>query len=158
MDGADQAEEGLGMNGGQAPPSSKDLGNAMQTMPMTMQNLMHNAQSRGQAVMGGRGCLAYPEMADVPPAFNRLAHTDFAALSESDETLDWDDYCPAYALGLLSYEAYCCGRSRNSEEELKDQWNQLRGASRLEWYRAKAIIARSWNALIRLGREEQPSH
>jgi hypothetical protein len=129
----------------------------MQTMPMTMQNIMHNAQARNGFALSGRGCLAYPDMEKVPPAFNRLAHTDFAALSEADEDLDWDDYCPAYALGLLSYEAYCCGSARNSESELKVQWDQLRGSSRLDWYRAKAIIARSWNALIRLGREDQIS-
>jgi len=115
-----------------------------------MQNIMHAAQSRHAAADPAQGCLAYPRTSEVPPAFNRLAHTDFAVLSEADESLDWEDYCPAYALGLLTFEAYYHESSTTSESALEDQWDELRGSSRLAWEQARRIIARSWNALARL--------
>jgi len=125
----------------------------MQTIPMTMQDILHAAHSRCRNPRPARNCLAYPDLADVVPAFNRLAHTDFAILSEADERLEWEDYCPAYALGLLTFEAYFHHSSRTSEANLKEQWDELRGSSRLAWEQARAIIARSWNALIPLERQ-----
>jgi hypothetical protein len=124
----------------------------MQTIPMTMQSIMHTAQSRPRAVTTVQNCLAYPGLAEVPPAFNRLAHTDFAVLSEADESLDWEDYCPAYALGLLTFEAYFHESPRGLESSLREQWEQLRGSSQLHWERAREIIARSWDALAKLER------
>ena len=124
----------------------------MQTIPMTMQDILHAAHSRCRNPRPARDCLAYPDLDDVVPAFNRLAHTDFAILSEADERLEWEDYCPAYALGLLTFEAYFHQSSRTSEANLKEQWDELRGSSRLAWEQARAIIARSWNALIPLER------
>lgn len=122
----------------------------MQTIPMTMQDILHVAQSRHKILPPEQSCLSYPDLTDVEPAFNRLAHTDFAILSEADENLVWDDYCPAYALGLLTFEAYFRTSSRTSEASLKEQWDELRGSSRLAWEQARAIIARSWNSLVPL--------
>jgi len=130
-----------------------DRGDRMQTIPMTMHCIMHAAQSRHGTMVHAPGCLTYPGVPEVPPAFNRLAHTDFAILSEADESLDWEDYCPAYALGLLTFEAYFRGSARSSEASLKEQWAELGGSSRLAWEQARAIIARSWNALACLERE-----
>lgn len=127
----------------------------MQTVPIAMRSLIVAAKQRHSAVTPLEKCLAYPGMSEVSPAFNRLAHTDFAVLSEADPDADWDDYCPAYALGLLTYEAYHREAACMSEPELRAQWDELRGASRLAWDRVGAIIARSWNALNRLDREGQ---
>ena len=118
----------------------------MQTIPMTMQNLMHAARFR-QSDFGAPCRLAYPLPCAVPPAFNRLAYTDYAVLSEADDTVEWDDYCPAYALGLLTFETYYRGQSLLSQAELETQWDEFRGESRLSWEQAREIIARSWNAL-----------
>lgn len=125
----------------------------MQTIPMTMQDILRTAQSRYKTLTPVPTCLAYPDLTDVAPAFNRLAHTDFAILSEADESLEWEDYCPAYALGLLTFESYYRESSRTSEASLKEQWDELRGSSRLGWEQARAIIARSWNALVPLERQ-----
>ncbi len=128
----------------------------MQTIPMTMQNMLLTAQQRHKEITSVESCLAYPEMMHVPPAFNRMAHTELAILSEADENLEWEDYCPAYALGLLTFEAYFHAPHRGrSGTELKDQWNGLRGSSRLGWEQAQPIIARCWNALAGLEREGQ---
>jgi hypothetical protein len=126
---------------------------AMQTVPIAMRTLIAAAQSRHNFTASIEKRLSYPGMAEVPPAFNRLAHVDFAVLSEADSEVDWDDYCPAYALGLLTYEAYYREGSSMSEQELKAEWDELRGVSRLAWEHVRAIIARSWNALARLERE-----
>jgi len=119
----------------------------MQTVCIAMRELIADAKSRHALVGPIEKCLSVPGNADVPPAFNRLAYVDFVAFSETDPEVDWDDFCPAYALGFLTYET-CCREARGiSPDELKAQWNQLRGASRLSWERVCAIIARSWNAL-----------
>ena len=82
---------------------------------------------------------------------------DFAVLSEADESLDWEDYCPAYALGLLTFETYFREPALASQASLKEQWDQFGRSSRLGWEQAMAIIARSWNALARLEREGRPA-
>ena len=122
----------------------------MQTVPIAMRSLIAAAQARHNTMAPIERCLSVPGMTDVPPAFNRLAHVDFAVSSQADAEVDWDDYCHAYALGLLTYEAYYRDRSRMSEDELKAQWDELLGASRLAWSQVRAIIARSWNAIARL--------
>ncbi len=125
----------------------------MQTISMTMQDMLHASRSKPKTLALVEHCLAYPDMTPVPPAFNRMAHTDFAILSETDDDLEWDDYCPAYALGLLTFKAYCRESAGRREAELKGQWDDLRGSSRLGWEQARPIIARSWNALSRLERD-----
>jgi len=122
----------------------------MQTATMTMQDVMRAAHARRRAAKPVDECLAYPGMTDVPVSFNHMAHTDFALVSEADDTLDWEDYCPAYAMGLLTYDAYYRIVTRVSEVELRAQWEELRGISRLSWKQAQAVIARSWNALAQL--------
>ena len=117
----------------------------MHTIPMMMQALV--AKSQARLAPGRHDALEVP---DVPPAFNRLAYADFALLSEADEDLAWEDYCPAYALGLLTYAAHRDARGLQAAPALESQWNALRGASHLDWTRARAIIARSWNALTQL--------
>jgi hypothetical protein len=120
-----------------------------------MRELIAEAQSRHALIGPIEKCLSVPGNAEIPPAFNRLAYVDFAALSEADPDVDWDDYCPAYALGFLTYET-CCRESRGmSPAELKVQWNELRGTSHLGWDKVCAIIARSWNSLARLERAGQ---
>lgn len=122
----------------------------MQTIPMTMNALMMTVQSHVPAKNTAEKWLAYPVMAEVPPAFNRMAHMDYVLLSEADPELDWDDYCPAYALGLLTYDAYHGASWAGAKTELETQWDALRGTSKLGWAQARAIIARSWNAVTRL--------
>jgi hypothetical protein len=124
----------------------------MQTVSMAMHELIAEARSRHATLGPVDGCLAVPGTAEIPPAFNRLAHVDFAVLSEADPDVEWDDYCPAYALGFLTYEA-CCRDARGiSPEELRGRWCQLRGTSRLAWDKVCAIIARSWNELASMER------
>jgi len=142
---------------GESAPKTKGQNEElrMQTIPMTMQDILHTAQSRYKNIPPVQSCLAFPDFAGVTSSFNRLAYTDFAILSEADESLEWEDYCPAYALGLLTFEAYYHDFSRTSESSLKEQWLELRGSSRLAWEQARAIIARSWNALVPLERQGQ---
>ena len=127
----------------------------MQTVSIAMRELIAESQSRHVMVGPIEKCLAIPGQAEIPPAFNRLAYVDFAVISEADPDVDWDDYCPAYALGFLTYETYCRDARGMSPSELEAKWNELRGYSRLTWDVVCAIIARSWNALASLERAGQ---
>jgi len=126
----------------------------MQTVSIAMHALI--AESQMRRAMAGHSPLSIPGKSDIPPAFNRLAHADFAVVSEADPKAEWDDYCPAYALGILTYEA-CCQEMREdtSTADLATQWEVLRGPSRLKWEKVCAIIARSWNALACMERAGQ---
>jgi hypothetical protein len=127
----------------------------MQTVPIAMRELIAESQSRHVVVGPIQNCLSVPGKAEIPPAFNRLAHVDFAVLSEAEPEVEWDDYCPAYALGFLTYEACCRNARGTTPAELEARWRELRGTSRLAWDKVCAIIARSWNALAGLERTGQ---
>ncbi|HEY2346642.1 MAG TPA: hypothetical protein VGH80_12325 [Xanthomonadaceae bacterium] len=127
----------------------------MQTVTIAMRDLIASSQSRHSVVKPIERSLSFPGVSEAPPAFNRLAHVDFAVISEAEPELEWDDYCPAYALGFLTYEAYCRDARGMAPSELEEQWQALRGASRLKWNQVCAIIARSWNALAGLERTGQ---
>ena len=124
----------------------------MQTVSLAMREFIAASTSRHVLVGPIEKCLAIPGSIDVPPAFNRLAFVDFAVLSEADPDVDWEDYCPAYALGFLTYEACCRDARGMSPGELRGRWEELRGKSRLGWDVVCAVIARSWNALASLDR------
>ncbi|KLI99321.1 hypothetical protein WQ56_12945 [Luteimonas sp. FCS-9] len=56
----------------------------------------------------------------------------------------WEDYAPAYRLGLRSWQ-------RNPGEEfdavaaqLERDWNAMRGASRLGWVEARGAVEAAW--------------
>jgi hypothetical protein len=86
-------------------------------------------------------------------AFDRMARSDFATLSQFGTGAQWADYCPAYALGLVTYDACFRESGRITEQELCDKWEQLRGHSRLNWEQAQDIVARAWSALACLERD-----
>jgi hypothetical protein len=127
----------------------------MQTATMTMQDIVRAAHARHKPDASVEDCLAYPGTTEVPAAFNRMARIDFAVLSEADDAAEWEDYCPAYALGLLTYDAYYRVATRVTEMELAALWNELRGSSQLSWLQAQAIVVRAWSALARLERDGQ---
>lgn len=127
----------------------------MQTVPMAMHSLIAASRQRHSVPDHGPMGFSFPGTTDVAPAFNRLAHVDFAVLSEAEPEADWDDYCPAYALGFITYESFCRDARGMSPSELEAQWDELRGASRLRWSQVCAIIARSWNTLAGLERAGQ---
>ena len=127
----------------------------METVTITMHNQIAAAQSRRTAFDRLKGYLAFPGAEEPPPAFNRLALVDFAVMSEGNPDRDWDDYCPAYALGFLTYEAYCRNARGMAPNELQSRWEALRGSSRLAWEEVCAVIARSWHSLAQLERTGQ---
>lgn len=125
----------------------------MQNTSISIHDIVRRAVRLQQPGTSVAGCLAYPGMTQVPERYDALVQADFAELSAADEALDWEDYCPAYALGLLTYQAYYRDASRVGESELHDQWDELRGVSRLNWLQAQTVIARAWSALAQLERE-----
>jgi hypothetical protein len=126
----------------------------MQTATMTMQDVVRARHARHKSDASIDGCLACRGMTDVPAAFNRMARIDFAVLSEADDDAEWEDYCPAYALGLLTYDV-SRGATRVTELERVALWDELRGSSRLSWMQAKAIVGRAWSSLAWLERDGQ---
>ncbi|HTA64472.1 MAG TPA: hypothetical protein VK753_03125 [Xanthomonadaceae bacterium] len=127
----------------------------MQTVPMAMRQLMAESECHPSGSL--EHCLAYPEMAGIPPAFNRMAQADFLVRLEAEPGLEWDDYCPAYALGLLTYAAYARNPQALSSGEVEAQWDELCGISRLPWEQARSVIERAWEAWQHLRAHEENS-
>jgi hypothetical protein len=96
--------------------------------------------------------IAYPGIAESPEAFDRVASFDFTMSPEFDRGATWEDCSPAYALGLLTYEAYYREVTWVKEDEMRRQWEELRGTSRLSWRQAQAVVVRAWKALASLER------
>jgi hypothetical protein len=57
----------------------------------------------------------------------------------------YDDYGPAYELGYNGYGRYA-GRSYDeAENDLRDDWDRVKGKSRLTWEQAKSATRAAWN-------------
>lgn len=61
----------------------------------------------------------------------------------------YDDYGPAYALGYNSRGRYAGQKFDSVESDLSDQWNSVKGASRLSWNQARSAARAAWDKLER---------
>ncbi len=69
-----------------------------------------------------------------------------AAFYSSDYT--YDDYAPAYALGYRGRGRFA-GRFAAFEQTLADEWDKVKGKSRLSWQQAKQAARAAWERVER---------
>ena len=61
----------------------------------------------------------------------------------------YDDYGPAYALGYNSRGRYAGQKFDSVEDDLSDEWNSVRGTSRLSWNQARSATRAAWDKVER---------
>lgn len=59
----------------------------------------------------------------------------------------WRDLYPAYAFALTTHYADWPRGADDTDGELAEHWEQMRGQSRLGWYQARAVVEDAWLAL-----------
>jgi len=59
----------------------------------------------------------------------------------------WRDLYPAYAFALTTHYADWPRGSDDTDGELAEHWEQMRGQSRLGWAQARGIVEDAWLAL-----------
>jgi hypothetical protein len=87
---------------------------------------------------------------DVPPAYAAFCRSHLASVRRLRPELAWDDARPAYALALAAHAVLCEALDDEREEVLAAHWDSLRGESRLDWTRARPLLADGCRALERL--------
>jgi hypothetical protein len=87
---------------------------------------------------------------DVPPAYAGFCRSHFASVRRLRPELAWDDARPAYALALAAHAVLCEALDDDREQLLAAHWDRLRGDSRLDWTRARPLLADGCRALERL--------
>lgn len=87
---------------------------------------------------------------DVPPAYESFCRSHFASVRRLHGELRWDDARPAYALALAAHAVLCDALDDEREQLLAQHWEQLRGGSRLDWARARPLLADGCRALDRI--------
>jgi hypothetical protein len=94
--------------------------------------------------------LAWERLVDVPPAYESFCRSHFASVRRMRPELDWNDARPAYALALAAHAVLCEALDDEGEDLLAMHWEGLRGGSRLDWSRARPLLADGCRALSRL--------
>lgn len=61
--------------------------------------------------------------------------------------MSWDDYAPAYRLGLASFRTRGATPIEQARDALETQWPRARHASRLSWPQAEPAVAHVWDEL-----------
>lgn len=92
-------------------------------------------------------CLAYDGMMAIPEDFEAFSHADHNRRARLRPDLAWQDACPAYALALATHDVYHGRLSLSADNELEAQWDELRGASNMDWTVARMIVREAWRWL-----------
>ena len=114
------------------------------------------ALARCRALLSGQGrphplpAVQGDRLVDVPPAYESFCRSHFASVRRTRPDLEWDDARPAYALALAAHAVLCEALDDDREQLLAAHWQQLRGSSRLDWSRARPLLADGCRALDRL--------
>lgn len=96
------------------------------------------------AVIGG---LAGKEVAESidPTREDAYWRDNYRSRPYAGSGASYDDYGPAYAYGVSSYQAHP-GRSYDDvEADLSQGWDRSRGQSSLDWNRAKSATRDAWH-------------
>lgn len=99
-------------------------------------------QQMSSEVAGGFGARM-----PIPPAYDRFASLDFEALRARDRVARWSDFCPAYAFALLTRSTHAALAPADVDGELRARWEQMRGASELDWSAASIVVRGAWRYL-----------
>ena len=118
--------------------------------PVDVQALAHCRALLSGHGGGGPEPLAGERLVDVPPAYESFCRSHFASVRRVRPDLAWDDARPAYALALAAHAVLCEALDDEREDLLAAHWDRLRGGSRLDWSRARPLLADGCRALNRL--------
>ena len=72
---------------------------------------------------------------------------NFAARAYVEPGASFDDYGPAYGLGVTAYGRYPGRRFEDVEPEMSGDWSVSRSGSSLSWERAKQAVRDAWNRI-----------
>ena len=87
---------------------------------------------------------------DVPRAYDLFCRSHFTSVRRIHPELTWDDACPAYAVALSAHAVLCIALDEEREQQLKSNWEHIRGHSNLDWSQARTLVADGCSALDRL--------
>lgn len=69
--------------------------------------------------------------------------------------MTWDDYRPAYQLGLDAHPQSTPGTAFSAARGgMEQRWDQVKGSSRLQWSEAEPAAAHAWEDLDKVRRAE----
>lgn len=116
-----------------------------------------HALARCRALLSGHGFGAELQgpgprdrLIDVPAAYESFCRNHFASVHRLHPELRWEDARPVYALALSAHAVLCEVLDDEREQLLASHWDRLRGGSRLDWSRARPLLADGCRALDRL--------
>ncbi|MEO8755661.1 MAG: hypothetical protein ABI624_23605 [Casimicrobiaceae bacterium] len=95
------------------------------------------------AVVGGLGGKAIAEHYD-PTVEEKYWRDTYTSEPYYQKDLAFDDYAPAYRLGGEAHGRYGDARFDEVESDLADDYERLRGESRLDWNDAKNATRAAW--------------
>lgn len=95
------------------------------------------------AIVGGLAGKGVAELID-PTVEQAYWRTEFAARPYVGAGSNFDDYAPAYALGVRSYDASEPSSFDEQESRLAAEWERARGTSPLDWERARPAARDAW--------------
>lgn len=102
----------------------------------------------GAAVGAVAGGLVGKEVAEaIDPAAEQRWWRDNFASRDYAAGGSFDDYGPAYGLGVDAWRRHPQRRFDDVESELSTHWDKARGASSLEWGRARFAARDAWDRL-----------
>ena len=95
------------------------------------------------AIVGGLAGKGVAELID-PTVEQAYWRTEFATRPYGGATSTFDDYAPAYALGVRSNGIESRDSFDDQDSRLAAEWESVRGASPLDWERARPAVRDAW--------------
>lgn len=102
----------------------------------------------GATVGAGAGAAAGKELADRVDAGGEADYwrNAYDTRSYAKHEYDFDrDYLPAYQYGLQARDQYGTRGFDENEDRMRDDWNRVRGDSRLDWNEARPAVRDAFN-------------
>ena len=108
----------------------------------------------GAAATGAAGAVLGHKAAEAMDARGDLGHFEqvYRTMPYYVADMKWDDYAPAYRLGLDSHASP--DPQPRDIDALEREWDARRGGSRLLWSEARAAIEHAWQELDMSGRDK----
>jgi hypothetical protein len=95
------------------------------------------------AIIGGLAGKGVAELID-PTVEQAYWRTEFTARPYVEAGSTFEDYAPAYAMGVSSYQVGASGSFNAHENRMAAEWENARGASTLDWERARPAVRDAW--------------
>ena len=100
------------------------------------------------AIVGGLGGHAAGEAVN-PTAENEYWKSTYENEPYRNSAYDYKDYEPAYKLGYESKSRYVDSSFNDVENQLAEEWTEVKGDSRLAWNDAKHATRAAWHRVER---------